>query len=65
MCRTEHESKIDLDNTLRSLQTDYLDLYQFHSISTQDDINTILDPHNGAMKTFQKAVLIVNQWQYK
>ncbi|KAL7448299.1 hypothetical protein ACHAWC_001088 [Mediolabrus comicus] len=55
MYRTENESQIDLDNTLRSLQTDYLDLYQFHSISTQDDIDTILDPTNGAMKTFQKA----------
>jgi aryl-alcohol dehydrogenase-like predicted oxidoreductase len=55
MYRTENESQIDLDNTLRSLQTDYLDLYQFHSISTQDDIDTILDPKNGAMKTFQKA----------
>ena len=55
MYRTENESQIDLDNTLRSLQTDYLDLYQFHLISTQDDIDAILDPHNGAMKTFQRA----------
>eukprot|EP00985_Skeletonema_marinoi_P019200 scaffold10921_cov210-Skeletonema_marinoi.AAC.4 len=54
MFRTEEGSRQDLENTLRALQTDHLDLYQFHSISTQDDVNEILGP-NGAMKTFQKA----------
>jgi aryl-alcohol dehydrogenase-like predicted oxidoreductase len=55
MFRDELGSRIDLKNTLRALQTDYLNLYQFHSISTQDDIDNILDPEKGAMKTFQEA----------
>lgn len=55
MYRTERESKQDLENTLKALQTDHLDLYQFHSISTQEDVDQILNKENGAMKTFQLA----------
>lgn len=44
----------DLANTLRSLQTDHLDLYQFHSISTERDVDQILG-EGGAMETFQRA----------
>jgi len=51
-----HGSRQDLTNTLRALQTDHLDLYQFHSISTQEDVDQILG-ENGAMKTFQQAKL--------
>ena len=54
MFRDEHGSQSDLDNTLRSLETDHLDLYQFHSISTQEDVDTILG-EGGAMTTFQRA----------
>ena len=57
MFRDDHGSRQDLENTLRALQTDRLDLYQFHSISTQDDVDQILDENNGAMKTFQQAKL--------
>jgi len=56
MFRDEYGSRQDLENTLRALQTDHLDLYQFHSISTQDDVDQILG-ENGAMKTFQQAKL--------
>jgi predicted aldo/keto reductase-like oxidoreductase len=56
MFRDEHGSRQDLTNTLRALQTDHLDLYQFHSISTQEDVDQILG-ENGAMKTFQQAKL--------
>lgn len=44
----------DLENTLKALQTDHLDLYQFHSISTEQDVLEILGK-NGAMETFQQA----------
>jgi aryl-alcohol dehydrogenase-like predicted oxidoreductase len=54
MYRTSHDSAIDLSNTLKALMTDRLDLYQFHSISTEQDVDTILG-EGGAMETFQKA----------
>lgn len=47
-------SAIDLTNTLRALKTDHLDLYQFHSISTESDIEQILGK-GGAMETFVRA----------
>lgn len=46
----------DLENTLKALQTDHLDLYQFHSISTEADVEKILG-EGGAMETFQNAKL--------
>eukprot|EP00804_Cyclotella_cryptica_P030629 CCRYP_015686-RA/>CCRYP_015686-RA protein AED:0.02 eAED:0.02 QI:88/1/1/1/0/0/2/1281/385 len=54
MYRTAYDSAIDLSNTLKALMTDHLDLYQFHSISTEQDVDTILG-EGGAMETFQKA----------
>ena len=54
MYRTANDSAIDLLNTLNALETDYLDLYQFHSISSEEDVNQILG-EDGAMKTFQNA----------
>ena len=38
MYRDAVGSAADLDNTLKALQTDHLDLYQFHSISTKQDV---------------------------
>ena len=54
MFRDAEGSAEDLTNTLRALQTDHLDLYQFHSISTERDVDEILQK-GGAMETFQKA----------
>jgi len=54
MFRTAEESAKDLANTLHALKTDHLDLYQFHSISTERDVDEILGK-GGAMETFQKA----------
>jgi aryl-alcohol dehydrogenase-like predicted oxidoreductase len=54
MYRTANESEVDLLNTLDALETDHLDLYQFHSISTEADVETILG-EDGAIETFQKA----------
>ena len=54
MFRDAIGSETDLANTLRSLKTDHLDLYQFHSISTETDVEQILG-EGGAMETFLKA----------
>jgi aryl-alcohol dehydrogenase-like predicted oxidoreductase len=54
MYRDAHSSATDLYNTLKALETDHLDLYQFHSISTDDDVDQILGA-GGAMETFQRA----------
>ena len=54
MYRDAKGSWDDLQNTLKALETDHLNLYQFHSISTQQDVDDILKS-GGAMETFQKA----------
>lgn len=54
MYRSAEGSAKDLANTLSALKTDHLDLYQFHSISTEQDVEEILGK-GGAMDTFQEA----------
>jgi uncharacterized protein len=41
--------------SLKRLDTDYVDLYQFHGINDMKTMDRILDPENGLMKTFEKA----------
>ena len=43
-----------LDNSLRMLRTDYIDLYQFHQLFHERDWQTIIGP-GGAMETARKA----------
>lgn len=43
-----------LDESLRLLQTDHVDLYQFHALSKMSDLEQIFGP-NGAMETFEAA----------
>ena len=43
-----------LDESLRLLRTDHLDLYQFHALSKMSDLEQIFGP-NGAMETFEAA----------
>ncbi len=38
----------------RRLRTDHFDLYQFHAVTTMDDVQKILAP-GGAAETFQRA----------
>jgi predicted aldo/keto reductase-like oxidoreductase len=52
--RTAKESLTELENSLRKMRTDHFDLYQFHSVTTLKDVQTILGP-DGALETFQKA----------
>jgi aryl-alcohol dehydrogenase-like predicted oxidoreductase len=44
----------DLEDSLAKLRTDHVDLYQFHAVTTKEDVEKIFGP-NGAMETFQAA----------
>jgi aryl-alcohol dehydrogenase-like predicted oxidoreductase len=44
----------DLEDSLRKLRTDHLDLYQFHAVTKKEEVEKIFGP-NGAMETFQAA----------
>jgi aryl-alcohol dehydrogenase-like predicted oxidoreductase len=43
-----------LNNSLKVLKTDYLDLYQLHGVTKLDDVHRIMGP-GGAMETFLAA----------
>lgn len=43
-----------LENSLKSLKTNYLDIWQIHHIDHQDEVNQIF-AKNGAMKALQEA----------
>jgi len=44
----------DLQNSLRVLQTGYVDLYQFHAICTLEQLDQVFAP-GGAFEAFQRA----------
>jgi aryl-alcohol dehydrogenase-like predicted oxidoreductase len=44
----------ELDDSLRKLRTDHVDLYQFHAVTTKEDVEKIFGP-SGAMETYQAA----------
>jgi len=52
--RTKDGSAKELEESLRLLRTDHVDLYQFHAVTTKEDVEKIFGP-NGAMETFQAA----------
>lgn len=52
--RTAKEAQADLDTSLRLLKTDYVDLWQMHTIESQADIDKILAP-GGALEAFEAA----------
>jgi predicted aldo/keto reductase-like oxidoreductase len=43
-----------LEETLKRMQTDYLDLWQCHEVSRHDEVDQIFGP-NGALEAFVKA----------
>ena len=45
----------NLDLSLKRLDTDYIDLYQFHGVNDPAVTQKILDPENGLYKVFEKA----------
>ena len=57
-CKTEGRKKDDsrkqLEESLRLLQTDHVDLYQFHALTKMADLDTVLGP-GGAMETMEEA----------
>lgn len=57
-CKTGQRKAVDAEKELHAsldhLRTDHLDLYQFHSVTTTEDVETIFGP-GGAMETFEKA----------
>ena len=57
-CKTTERSREgaqrELDNSLRTLRTDHLDLYQLHAVNTKDDVEKIFAP-GGALETFVAA----------
>ena len=52
--RTKAEARAELEQSLRRLRTDHVDLYQHHAVTTLADVDTILG-QGGAMETFTEA----------
>lgn len=52
--RTRLEAEQELHASLKSLKTDYLDLWQMHGIQDQKDVDRIFAP-GGAMEAFEAA----------
>jgi len=53
--RTYDNARKHLEDSLRRLKTDRLDLWQFHGIKRDTDIDQIFDPENGALKAAIEA----------
>jgi aryl-alcohol dehydrogenase-like predicted oxidoreductase len=47
-------SRAALEDSLKLLKTDHVDLYQFHALTKMTELDQILGP-NGAMETFESA----------
>ena len=54
MFRTAAETERDFQTTCAALQTEYLDLYQCHSVTTADDVDAILATPGGALEAMQR-----------
>tara|TARA_B100000683_G_C12479898_1_gene550960 strand:- start:105 stop:968 length:864 start_codon:yes stop_codon:yes gene_type:complete len=52
--RDKENSKIELEDSLKKLRTNYFDLYQLHGMKTQEDFNNV-SSKNGALETLFKA----------
>jgi aryl-alcohol dehydrogenase-like predicted oxidoreductase len=57
-CKTEgrkkDDSRVQLEESLRLLKTDHVDLYQFHALTKMTELDTVLGP-GGAMETMEAA----------
>jgi aryl-alcohol dehydrogenase-like predicted oxidoreductase len=54
MHRDAKGAREELEHTLQRFHTDHVDLYQFHAVSSMDDVDKILAP-GGAAETFFAA----------
>ena len=52
--RSKEDSRAELEESLRQLKTDHLDLYQFHALTKMTDLDKVLGP-GGAMETMEAA----------
>jgi predicted aldo/keto reductase-like oxidoreductase len=52
--RKKDEARNELEESLRLLQTDHVDLYQLHALTTKEDVETAFGA-DGAMEVFIKA----------
>jgi len=52
--RSKEDSRAELEESLRQLKTDHLDLYQFHALTRMTDLDEVLGP-GGAMETMEAA----------
>jgi len=54
MQRTKEKAAQDIANSLKMLQTDYIDLYQLHQVSHEEEWEVLSGP-NGALEAIRKA----------
>ena len=54
LMRDKDGAAAELEDSLRKLRTDHVDLYQFHAVTTKEDVERIFGP-SGAMEAFQAA----------
>jgi predicted aldo/keto reductase-like oxidoreductase len=52
--RNRREAETELESSLRRLKTDYVDLWQVHSIQDLDDVDKVFAP-GGAIEAFEAA----------
>jgi aryl-alcohol dehydrogenase-like predicted oxidoreductase len=52
--RKKEGARRELEQSLKFLETDHFDLYQFHAVTSMEDVETIMGP-GGAMETFLEA----------
>ena len=52
--RTREDSRKQLEESLRLLKTDHVDLYQFHALTKMKELDQVLGP-GGAMETMEAA----------
>lgn len=52
--RMKDDSRAQLEESLRMLKTDHVDLYQFHALTKMTDLDKVLGP-GGAMETMEAA----------
>jgi len=52
--RTKDDARAELEESLRQLKTDHLDLYQFHALTKMSELDQVLGP-GGAMETMEAA----------
>lgn len=52
--RTKQEAGSQIRESLKKLQTDYFDLYQFHGLDSKEELNTVFS-ENGALEAVLEA----------